>query len=125
MGMRTVIGLLIVTSVAISGCATTAADGRNASRNPTVYAGTRLNFAAVREDYARLSTYQKYGIEAPQNPALDMPLSVFADTLLLPMDAWYWATDKVPGLTRPSWAGIATREFDARSTGSADSDREP
>lgn len=117
-----VIGVFaILASAVIGGCATATADGRNASQRPTVYAGTRLNLAAVREDHARLSTYEKYGVSAPENPALDMPISILADTFLFPMDAWYWAGDKV-GMTRPSWAGIAAREAKAHRTGSADSE---
>ena len=119
--MKTAICILISASAAVSGCATSTADGRNASRRPTVYAGTRLNLAAINEDYGRLSTYQKYGINAPENPLLDMPFSLLADTFLLPGDAWYWAGDKV-GLTRPSWSGIASGELKARQTGSSDSD---
>ncbi|TDU25540.1 uncharacterized protein YceK [Panacagrimonas perspica] len=104
--------LLAVAAVSVSGCASTRAEGRTAYGVPTVYAGTRLNMAALNEDYGKLAVYRSYGgIEPPENPIIDAPISFVVDTVVLPMDAWYWASDKV-GLGRPSFVDMLA--FDLR-----------
>ncbi|MGQ0698640.1 MAG: YceK/YidQ family lipoprotein [Panacagrimonas sp.] len=105
---------IIVVATMSGGCASTRVEGRNASGSPTLYAGTRLNVAALNEDYATLSIYEASGVHAPSNPAIDAPLSFFADTVLLPIDAWYWATTKA-GLFRPTWSGIFAGELGAHA----------
>lgn len=103
--------LMAVVAVSVSGCATSLAEGRTAYGKPTVYAGTRLNMAALNEDYGKLAIYKSYsGVEPPLNPAYDAPFSFGLDTLLLPMDALYVASDKI-GLGRPSWLEMLAFEL--------------
>lgn len=114
--------LMAVVAVSVSGCATSRAEGLTAYGKPTVFAGTRLNMAALNEDYGKLAVYKSYGcIEPPPNPAYDVPFSLAADTLLLPMDALYVASDKI-GLGRPSWLEMLAFElrYHADSTSKID-----
>ncbi len=105
----------VLIAVSASGCATSRAEGRTAYGKPTVYAGTRLNMAALNEDYGQLAAYRTYsGVEPPANPTYDAPLSFAIDTFLLPMDAWYVASDKI-GLGRPSWRGMLGHDLRARA----------
>lgn len=109
-----VLTMLTVSTALLSGCASTEASGRTAWGKPTVYAGTKLNTAALNEDYAMLSIYKQYGVEAPPNPMIDAPLSFAFDTVMLPMDAWYWANSKI-GLGRPSWSGMVAWDLRQRA----------
>ena len=79
-------------AVLATGCASVTATGRNASGYPIPYAGTRLNLTAIRGDEVRLAMYRDNGIEAPAHPGWDLPLSLVADTVMLPVDALYPAT---------------------------------
>lgn len=79
-------------AVLATGCASVTATGRNASGYPIPYAGTRLNLTAIRGDEVRLAMYCDNGIEAPAHPGWDLPLSLVADTVMLPVDALYPAT---------------------------------
>lgn len=105
----------VVVAASVSGCASTRAEGRTAYGIPTVYAGTRLNMAALNEDYGKLAVYRSYGgIEPPENPIVDAPLSFVVDTVVLPMDAWYWASDKV-GLGRPTFVRMLAYDLRDRA----------
>ena len=109
--MKIVALLLLVSAVGLtSGCASVRASGRTAWGEPTVYAGTRLNTAALDEDDAQLSIYRQYGVEAPANPRIDAPLSFAFDTLMLPVDACYGAGSTV-GLGRPGWSDLLCGEL--------------
>ena len=97
------VSIAVIAAASVSGCASTRAEGRTAYGIPTVYAGTRLNMAALNENYGKLAVYRSYGgIEPPENPIVDAPLSFVIDTVMLPMDAMYLASDRM-GLGRPSF----------------------
>jgi len=64
---------------------------------PHVYAGTRIDLAALRNDRPSLARYESLGIALPAHPALDLPLSVVGDTLLLPFALTYDLSEPLVG----------------------------
>ena len=66
----------------LTGCATFDTISNAGINTPTVYSGTRLNVAALRDDDDRL---RRFPAAPPRHPAADLPLSLVLDTVLLPM----------------------------------------
>jgi uncharacterized protein YceK len=51
-----------------------------------LYSGTRLDLHASADHEDALRTYkEKYGLEPPTHPRLDLPFSFLFDTLILPI----------------------------------------
>lgn len=71
-----------VASLGLAACATREVVENFEPGAPIFYAGTRLNVAALRHDKHRLERFSYYGIHPPAYPALDLPLSFAADTLV-------------------------------------------
>lgn len=110
--MKKLVGIAccILLASANAGCASLHARGDNESGNPTAFAGTRLNLAALHEDWGALSLYRSRGVRPPTRPLLDLPASFAFDVFALPDDLigqlgrnggnWIWAesasADKLP-----------------------------
>lgn len=86
-----------VASILLLGCATVRTADNAHVGSPKVYGGTRLNIAALRSNEEALARFERFNIEPPEHPAVDLPLSFFGDTLLLPFSIWYTATEPLVG----------------------------
>ena len=47
-----------------------------------MYSGTRLDYNAARGDMEGL---EKFKVEAPEHPSIDLPFSAILDTIILPI----------------------------------------
>ena len=75
---------LLVLAVALTNaCATVQTmDGMTTRDSPKVMSGTRLDVTAIQGNRAAL---QKFDAEPPEYPWLDLPFSMVADVVLLPV----------------------------------------
>lgn len=74
--------VLLLTS--LTACATVDSASRVSAHSPRYYTGTRLNVAALNEDFETLQRFETYGMQPALYPVADLPLSFAADTVLLP-----------------------------------------
>lgn len=74
--------LLTLLASQLAGCATAKVLNANDPRVPLIYGGTRLDWYSLN---GGCCPRDHYGSDAPDYPALDLPLSALADTLLLPV----------------------------------------
>jgi uncharacterized protein YceK len=65
----------------LMGCGTVSSFAQFHRETPIVYSGTRMDAAAIANDQA---TLDKFELDPPSAPAVDLPFSVVADTILLP-----------------------------------------
>ncbi len=74
--------MLLLTLVAVaSGCATTSTLSQPAyERKPLVMSGVRLNLASLRKE---ASVNERFGVNPPDYPLLDLPFSTFLDVVSL------------------------------------------
>lgn len=68
--------------LSLSGCATVRTLDAAKPGAPVVYAGTRLDWYAIKGGCCPLD---RFGAQAPRYPGLDLPGSALLDTLLLPL----------------------------------------
>jgi uncharacterized protein YceK len=85
--MRTVNCRLVMLTVAliglnVTGCATYRTVSAAEPGTPKLFSGTRLDLKAVAGDE---SGFGKYRATPPTYPWIDLPLSAFLDTLILPL----------------------------------------
>jgi uncharacterized protein YceK len=66
----------------LSGCATVRTLDAAKPGAPVMYAGTRLDWYALQ---GGCCATDRFGAEAPADPAVDLPASALLDTLLLPL----------------------------------------
>ncbi len=67
-----------------SGCATLTTASHFTRESPKFYSGTRLDVHASSNDESILSVYRdKYGVEPPDYPKIDLPFSFLFDTIIL------------------------------------------
>jgi uncharacterized protein YceK len=80
--VRTASTILTTTAVLLfaSGCATVQTMAHTELGSPKVYSGTRLNISAIRHD---ASGVDRFKVEPPQHPLIDLPFSFVLDTVLL------------------------------------------
>lgn len=76
------VGLALAVLSSVSGCATVRTLDAAKLDAPVIYAGTRLDLYALQGGCCAVD---KFGAEAPEYPALDLPGSALLDTLLLPL----------------------------------------
>jgi len=74
--------LFFISVFFLAGCGTLKTVSSAGPGTPKVYSGTRLDMEAMRGNTSQMS---KYRVPPPDHPAVDMPLSFVADTLLLPL----------------------------------------
>ncbi|MGQ0699242.1 MAG: YceK/YidQ family lipoprotein [Panacagrimonas sp.] len=89
---RLAFGFLVVLQV---GCATIETASAVRDGSPRYFAGTRLNVAAVTQNSDALSRFAEYDMAPPGHPALDLPFSLVADTVMLPFAANYSLVEPV------------------------------
>lgn len=83
MQMKTGLSWLVMT-LWVSGCATVTSIDSAEHGTPLVYSGTRLDLAAIADDERGL---RKFKTMPPAYPWLDLPFSLFADTLIFPLSS--------------------------------------
>ncbi len=67
-----------------SGCATLTTTAHFTRDSPMVYSGTRLDIHASANHDAIIRSYKdRYGIDPPDHPTLDLPFSLLFDTIIL------------------------------------------
>jgi len=81
--MKRLFGIALL-GLLISGCASVRTLDAAKPGAPIVYAGTRLNLYAMQGGCCEMD---RFGAQAPEYPALDLPGSMLLDTLLLPLSA--------------------------------------
>ncbi len=89
--------LTLVCALSATGCATLRSSENARVGSPKIYAGTRLDLAAMQSDEPTLREFARYGIEPPAHPEADMAFSLVGDTLMLPFAAWYLVTEPFVG----------------------------
>ena len=72
----------LVVALWVSGCATVTSIDSAEHGTPLVYSGTRLDLAAIADDESGL---RKFKTPPPAYPWLDLPFSLAADTVILPL----------------------------------------
>lgn len=96
------LGLLVAMGFGLSACSTLSTSERAPENGAQLYAGTRLNVAAISGDQDELQKFKALGLTPVRYPAIDLPLSLVGDTLMLPLVFSYELTE--PLLLRLSQA---------------------
>lgn len=73
--------LLCVLCLLLSSCASIRTLSLNRPGYPLVYSGARLDWYAMQ---GGCCPQERFGVEPPEQPSLDLPGSILLDTLLLP-----------------------------------------
>ena len=74
--------LVLLLGLQLSGCASVRTLDAATPGAPLIYAGTRLDWYALQ---GGCCAQDRFGVQAPRYPGLDLPASVLLDTLLLPL----------------------------------------
>lgn len=88
--------LLVLLSLLLAGCATSATLTQLQPGSPKIYSGTRLDFHAVADNREALARFPVPPLDYPL-PAFDLPLSFILDTVLLPFTLGATAYEAVFG----------------------------
>lgn len=76
--------VMLIFLLLTTGCATLTTASHFTSDSPMIYSGTRLDMHASASDENILRVYrEKYGVEPPAYPKLDLPFSLLFDTIIL------------------------------------------
>ena len=73
--------LAALAALLLNGCASVSTLNASKDGAPIIYSGTRLDWYSLNGGCCPLD---RFGVEAPTYPALDLPASALLDTLLLP-----------------------------------------
>jgi uncharacterized protein YceK len=80
---RRLLSVLAVLLLLTTSCATARTVTHFSEGSPLIYSGARLDVHAISKDERVLQMYkEKYGIEPPGYPKLDLPFSFLLDTLV-------------------------------------------
>jgi len=74
--------VLVVLSVASTGCATFSTISEATPGSPKVFSGTRLDINAIRGNEIG---NRQFKVAPPPYPIVDVPFSLFFDTLIFPL----------------------------------------
>ena len=74
--------LVLLLGLQLSGCASVRTLDAATPGAPLIYAGTRLDWYALQ---GGCCAQERFGVQAPRYPGLDLPASALLDTLLLPL----------------------------------------
>ena len=79
-----VVAALLICALLTTGCATLTTASHFTRESPMVFSGTRLDIHASANHDEVLRVYRdKYGVEPPNYPKLDLPFSLLLDTVIL------------------------------------------
>lgn len=80
---RRFLSIFAVLLLLITGCATARTVTHFSEGSPLIYSGARLDIHAISKNERVLQMYkEKYGVEPPGYPKLDIPFSFLLDTLV-------------------------------------------
>ena len=86
---RRSVAAMLIFLVLTTSCATLTTATHFTSESPMVYSGTRLDIHASAHHDEVLRVYrEKYDVEPPAYPVLDLPFSLLLDTLILVPVVW-------------------------------------
>jgi uncharacterized protein YceK len=74
--------VLIMVSMASTGCATYRTISEAAPGSPKVFSGTRLDINVIRGDDVGV---RKFKVAPPPYPMVDLPFSLLLDTFIIPL----------------------------------------
>ena len=74
--------VLIIVSMASTGCATYRTISEAAPGSPKVFSGTRLDINVIRGDEVGI---RKFKVPPPPYPMVDLPFSLLLDTFIIPL----------------------------------------
>lgn len=81
---RRLVSALLIFMLMTTSCATLTTAAHFTGESPKIYSGTRLDLHAVANDEDILRVYrEKYGVEPPAYPKIDLPFSLLFDTIIL------------------------------------------
>lgn len=81
---RRLISAILILMLLTTGCATLTTATHFTKESPMIYSGTRLDIHASADHENMLRVYKdKYGVEPPVHPGLDLPFSFLFDTIIL------------------------------------------
>jgi uncharacterized protein YceK len=82
--MTKTLSVFTVLLLLVAGCATGRTVTHFSEESPLLYSGTRLDIHAISQNESILQMYkEKFGVEPPAHPKLDLPISFLLDTLVL------------------------------------------
>lgn len=67
----------------MGGCSTLQTTAHYTLGGPKLYSGTRMDIDTINESEEYV--LEKYNVEGPENPKLDLPFSFILDTVILPV----------------------------------------
>ncbi len=74
--------ILVMLSATTTGCATYRTISEAAPGSPKVFSGTRLDINVIRGNEIGI---RKFKVAPPPYPTVDLPFSIFLDTLIFPL----------------------------------------
>jgi uncharacterized protein YceK len=81
---RRALSAILILVLLTQGCATLTTAAHFTADSPKVYSGTRLDIHAGAHNEEMLRIYKdRYGVEPPRHPKLDLPFSFLFDTIIL------------------------------------------
>lgn len=81
---RRLVSAMLIFMLITTSCATLTTASHFTRESPKIYSGTRLDIHAGANDEDILRVYRdKYGVEPPAYPKLDLPFSLLFDTIIL------------------------------------------
>ncbi|BAN46515.1 YceK/YidQ family lipoprotein [Metapseudomonas resinovorans] len=72
---------ILLALVLLQGCASVGTLNAAKPGAPIIYSGTRLDWYSLNDGCCPMD---RFGVDAPEYPAIDLPASALLDTLLLP-----------------------------------------
>ncbi len=93
---RRLVSAMLIFTLSTTGCATLTTTSHLTKESPMIYSGTRLDIHASAHHEDILRVYRdKFGVEPPAYPKIDVPFSLLLDTLILfpmviPVVWYYW-----------------------------------
>ena len=81
---RRLVSAILIFMLSTTGCATLTTASHFTRESPMIYSGTRLDLHASANRTTILQVYRdKYGVEPPAYPKVDLPFSLLFDTIIL------------------------------------------
>jgi uncharacterized protein YceK len=81
---RRLFSVMLIFTLLTAGCATLTTASHFTRESPMIYSGTRLDIHVISNHEDILRVYKdKYGVEPPDYPKLDLPFSLLFDTVIL------------------------------------------
>jgi len=81
---RRLVSAMLIFTLSTTACASLTTTSHFTKESPKIYSGTQLDMHAIANHNTILRSYRdKYGVEPPPYPKLDLPFSILFDTIIL------------------------------------------